>query len=578
MGTASVTISGPVAAIVTTLLIIIAGMLRRKASKPVAGHQKASERISTRRAPKAAQQLIKRLSSAVPDDIILPTDVEAFGKSMNNYWAQQECEVVPACIVRPGTIDRLSTAITILKREYDERRMTIQNSDKSNTRGLFAIRSGGHSPVARSASIEDGVLIDMSHFSDVTPSEDGSSVTIGTGARWGKVYEVLKKMNLAVAGGRNSAVGVGGLILGGESNASSSTMMGTNPYLNVGGISFFSQRYGLVCSNILSYDIVLASGSITTASASTNPDLWQALKGGGNNFGIVTYITIRSFPATNIWSGFLYMPSGRAPKVLAAFHEFVSKANPHDPSTSYDAYASGPIACFTYLQNLGIQAIAVNLVYTKPPEHPRKWPDCWKHSSFRSIWRLWSTCKVRTLSSACDEMNALNPPGRRQVFGTTTIKNDPATIQAAYQAYRDTIATIKRARIDGMSWTLVLQPIVPDWVHKGDTNSLGLHDTMDGPLVLVSFTVNWIKREHDEVVGEITREAIDQIDAFAAANGTGHRYRYLNYCGSWQRPFEGYGEENVELLQDVSRKYDQDGLFQHGCVGGFKLNIVDVKA
>ena len=265
-------------------------------------------------------------------------------------------------------------------------------------------------------------------------------------------------------------------------------------------------------------------------------------------------------------------------KVLSAFHDLVDKANPDDPSTKYDNHASGPIVCFTYLQKLGIQAIAVNLVYTKTPENQRKWPECWERSSFKPLWRLWSTCKVRSLKSACDEMNTLNPPGRRQVFGTTTIKNDPATIQAAHDAYKNTITLIKRANIEGMSWTLVLQPILPDWVHKGDANPMGLYSTVDEPLILVNFTVNWAKHEDDELVEKLTREAIEKIDAFAAANGTAHRYRYMNYCGAWQRPFEGYGEENLRFLQHVSRKYDPDGLFQRGCMGGFKLNTVTKEA
>lgn len=271
------------------------------------------------------------------------------------------------------------------------------------------------------------------------------------------------------------------------------------------------------------------------------------------------------------------MLPGQAPKVLSAFYDFVNRAKPNNPGIEYDRYASGPLACFTYLQQLGIQAIAVNLVYTKRPENPRKWPTCWETSSFKSIWRLWSTCKLRTLASACDELNALKPPGRRQAFGTTTIKNDPATIQAAYDVYKNTISSIKTANIEGMSWTLVLQPLIPDWVHEGDANPLSLQDTVHEPLVLVSFTVNWSKREHDELVENLTREAINQIDAFAAAHGTGHRYRYMNYCGSWQMPFEGYGEKNLKFLQGVSKRYDPDGLFQYGCAGGFKLGMRDAK-
>lgn len=342
-----------------------------------------------------------------------------------------------------------------------------------------------------------------------------------------------------------------------------------------GGLSFFSPRFGLVCSNILSYEIVLASGNVTTASASNNSDLWRALKGGSNNFGIVTRFTARSFPSTKVWSGFLYMPAFQAAKVLAAFHEFVSRADASDPRTTYDNHAAGPLACFSYFPKLGVQAISVNLVYTKLPENEKEWPTCWRTSSFSSLWRLWSTCKVRTLTSATDEMNALNPPGRRQVFATTTIKNDPATISAAHTAYCDAIALIRRVNVKGLLWTVVLQPLLSDWVRKGDANPLGLHDSTHESLVIVSFTVNWDERRDDDFVKTITRRTVEQIDAFATANKTDHPYRYLNYCAEWQRPFVGYGEENWRFLQGVSRRYDPEGLFQKGCVGGFKLDVVD---
>ena len=340
-----------------------------------------------------------------------------------------------------------------------------------------------------------------------------------------------------------------------------------------GGISFFSPRLGLVCSNIISYEIVLASGVMTTASASTNPDLWRALKGGSNNFGIVTRFTARSFPSHQIFSGFLYIPAFEASKVLAAFHDFVSRADTGDLCNTYDDHAAGPIACFSYVQQLGIQVISVNLVHTKPPTNNKQWPTCWRDSSFASLWRFWSTCKVRTLTSATDEMNALNPPGRRQVFATTTIKNDTATLAAIHAAYRDAIASIRRVNVKGCVWTLVLQPLLPDWVLKGDPNQLGFDDVTEGPLVVVSFTVNWLDVHDDEFIKATTRCAIEQIDKFAVANKADHRYRYLNYCAEWQKPFEGYGKENRKFLQDVSRKYDPDGLFQRGCVGGFKLDL-----
>lgn len=541
----------------TTLLIAIAIFIMRRLriSQTLQAAKKPNHLNLTSSSPEPTR-LSKSLASALPNSVIFPHDAVAFEQSMKSYWAQQECEVIPACIVRPRDVQQLCTAVDVLQGEYMERK---KQAGEEKFEGLFAIRGGGHSPISGAASIKGGVLIDLGLFCEVTPSKDGSSVAIGAGAKWMDVSKVLDEKGLAVVGGRNSVVGVGGLTLG-------------------GGLSFFSPRFGLVCSNIISYELILASGSITTASASTNPDLWRALKGGSNNFGIVTRFTARSFPSTRIWSGFLYMPASQAAKVLAAFHECVNRADSGDPSSTYDTHAAGPIACFTYIQKIGIQAISVNLVYTKPPENEKKWPVCWRTSSFGSLGRLWSTCKVRTLTSATDEMNALNPPGRRQAFATTTIKNDPATLAAAHAAYCDAIASIRRDNVKDLVWTLVLQPLLPDWVRKGDANPLGLHDCTHEPLVIVSFTVNWAERRDDEFVQMTTRRAIEQIDAIAAANKKGHRYRYLNYCAEWQRPFEGYGGENWRFLQGVSRSYDPDGLFQTGCVGGFKLDVVNSDA
>lgn len=157
-----------------------------------------------------------------------------------------------------------------------------------------------------------------------------------------------------------------------------------------------------MCNNILSYEIVLADGTIVTASASSNSGLWRALKGGSNNFGVVTSFIARSFPSTNIWSGFLYMTGSKSNQVIDAFHEF-TQAKPG----VYDEYAGGPLVCFSYLQKLGINVISTHLAYTKPVS----WPACW--AGFKSIGRLWSTVKTRSLTSATDELGKLSPPGLR---------------------------------------------------------------------------------------------------------------------------------------------------------------------
>lgn len=90
------------------------------------------------------------------------------------------------------------------------------------------------------------------------------------------MYTELDKQGLATIRGRAASVGVGGLITG-------------------GGVSF-SPRYGYVAENVEDFEVVLAGGEVVHANAETNADLRLALRGGSNNFGIVTSFTMRTFP------------------------------------------------------------------------------------------------------------------------------------------------------------------------------------------------------------------------------------------------------------------------------------------
>lgn len=395
-------------AIVVGVVVVALSLIihRIQDSQPQLNHTKISS--AERSAASAA------LAQALPDSVFFgPHPI--FVESIQSYWAIQERDIVPQCIVRPRTVEEAATAIRILKHDYDAR---IRQGDVPSH---FAVRSGGHSPIPGAANINGGIVIDLRLLDEVVPSKDGSSVVIGTGARWLDVSKTLDKMGLAVAGGRNSAVGVGGLTLGGKSVVPhytcsfTSVLAGELGLVNSvppsrtsrsdtlsGGLSFFSPRVGFVCNNILSYEIVLANGTRAIASELINPELWRALKGGSNNFGIVTSFVARSFPTTNIWSGFLYMTSSKASQVIRTFYNF-TEAKPD----IYDEYAAGPLVCFSYLQKLGIQVIATHLVYTKSEE----WPACF--AGFKSIGRLWSTVKIRSLTSATNELEMSSPPGLR---------------------------------------------------------------------------------------------------------------------------------------------------------------------
>jgi hypothetical protein len=161
--------------------------------------------------PEQLPNYIQSLLAELPSCVILQADVAAFQQAIDYSWAQQNREIIPACIVRPRDAQQLGKAVAILKREYDSR-----SQAGAPIAGFFAVRSGGANPGLGAATVQDGVVIDLSLFCEVTPAGDGSTVTVGTGAKWIDVYKALDEKGLIVMGGRSSPVGVGGLTLQGK--------------------------------------------------------------------------------------------------------------------------------------------------------------------------------------------------------------------------------------------------------------------------------------------------------------------------------------------------------------------------
>lgn len=191
----------------------------------------------------------------------------------------------PACILIPSTIDELSTITKVL----------------NNNNETFAVKSGGHNPNDNFASVDGGPLILMSGFKEVTYDQDSSTVRVGPGQRWEDVMGALDGTGVTVVGGRIGDVGVGGLLLGGNGyphpqllSLVISCALRSREIL--GGLSFLSAQYGWAVNNILEVDMVLANGTIATASNTSNADIFAAVKGGGSSFGIVASYVLRAYP------------------------------------------------------------------------------------------------------------------------------------------------------------------------------------------------------------------------------------------------------------------------------------------
>jgi len=171
----------------------------------------------------------------------------------------------------------------------------------------LAVRGGGHSGPGL-CLVDDGVTIDLSPMGWVRVDPVTRTARVGGGGLLGELDHATHAFGLATPSGIMSTTGVGGLTLG-------------------GGHGHLTRKYGLSADNLLSADVVLADGTFVTASATENPDLFWALRGGGGNFGIVTSFEFRLHPVDTVGAAITVWPVDRTREVLRWYREFL----PHAP-------------------------------------------------------------------------------------------------------------------------------------------------------------------------------------------------------------------------------------------------------
>ncbi|KAF2762234.1 FAD binding domain-containing protein [Pseudovirgaria hyperparasitica] len=213
------------------------------------------------------------------------------------YWSTACSALKPSCILSPTTAEEVSTIVKTLRANG--------NTEK------FAIKSGGHSPNKYFASIDGSPLISTRKLNEVNLDAASQTVRVGPGNRWVDVAKALDGSGYTPVGGRIGDVGVGGLML-------------------YGGLSFLSAQNGWAMSNVLEYEVVLANGTIAKASKDHNKDLFDAMHGGGNNFGIVTSFLLQAYPIDNeIWAGYFIFTPDKQSQILAAIRDFTENYDDH---------------------------------------------------------------------------------------------------------------------------------------------------------------------------------------------------------------------------------------------------------
>lgn len=155
----------------------------------------------------------------------------------------------------------------------------------------------------------------------------------------------------------------------------------------------------------------------------------------------------------------------------------------------------------------------------------------------------------------------------------TTVKADAETLKAAAEAFSASLDHVEG--FEDVVFSLTLQPypvsLLEQCISAGG-NATGLTPTT-GPLVSILVLINWKNKSDDTQILAVGKDLLDTIERDSVARGQAVPYKYLNYSFNFQDPISSYGPENKSFLQQVSKIYDPDGIFQKGFPGGFKLFV-----
>jgi FAD/FMN-containing dehydrogenase len=268
------------------------------------------------------------LEEVLSGELILPDDPDYdTARTVFNAMIDKR----PAAIARCRTTADVAIAVNFA-REHDLE---------------LAVRSGGHSAAGLGVS-DGGIVIDLSGLKRIVVDAATRTARAGGGVLWGEFDAATQAHGLHTPGGRVTTTGIGGFTTG-------------------GGYGWTSSKHGLACDNLIAAELVLADGSVVTASERENEDLFWGIRGGGGNFGIVTEFEFRLHElGPTVLAGLALWPLERAADVLRGWRDYVDDA-PHELSSAC-VILTAPPEEFVPEHLRGRTAVGMAVLYVGDPE------------------------------------------------------------------------------------------------------------------------------------------------------------------------------------------------------------------
>ncbi|KAI1393348.1 FAD binding domain protein [Hypoxylon trugodes] len=402
----------------------------------------------------------------------------------------------------------------------------------ARTTGLPILAFNGvHAAITTLGRMQGGIEIYMGQLSNVKIAQDNKTVTIGGGTLTKAVTDTLWNVGKQTVTGTCESVSVLGPALG-------------------GGHGWLQGHYGLIADQFISMNIVLADGTLHTIDASS--DLWWAMKGAGQNFGIVTSLTSKIYDIEQYdWAiETLIFDGDKVEALYQAVNDYLSPVPAHLINWSYwlnipNIDPNKPIVMLYIIQE---GATAVSPTYTKPFHDIGPLSIDAESGDYRDLAR-WT--QVALDSPPSQKTGLANPR-----FPAYIKEYNVAAQKLAYDAFA--------AEVSGNSpfaksiFMFESYPVQGVQAIESDSTAFAFRDDniLTAPLIAYMPSSDELDRQAAEL-GNKLREIIRR------GSGSEELHAYVNYAFGDESPQNWYGYEQwrQDRLMALKKKYDPDCRF-----------------
>ncbi|TCD65257.1 hypothetical protein EIP91_002921 [Steccherinum ochraceum] len=476
----------------------------------------ASTRLGVR-GDSSVNDTCTQIAKAISDksDVYWPVDLTGHYAEDVIHWASSSAQA-SACSVEPGTAQDVAVILQII----------------GKNKSPFAVRGGGHASNPGFSSTK-GVQIAMSRFSQVVYNSATQTADVGPGLVWDDVYAALAPHNVNVVGGRVTGVGMAGFTLG-------------------GGYSYLTNQRGLTVDNIAAFELVLPNGTVTTVTEQSNPDLWFGVRGGFNNFGIVTKFTLNTFPQGQVWGGSITIIGDLIDKVNDATVKFFNTVT--DPKASL-------LPTYNFLPVIGTE-ISLLIFYDAPTPPPGIFDD------FLALPALAKDISTRSFLSLVTSSPANATAGSRAVFHTVAVETYDDTFMEAVK--NESLFWGPRLALEGASFVSYdIEPFLPTILTHG-TSASAYPPVRTKSYLPTNLYYAWSTALSDATMHDAIRQSAAQLTRVAQQSGQSldGAPLYGNYA-IFDTPLESIYGSNLPRLKAIKKQYDPENVM--GLAGGWKF-------